>query len=68
MPRQMACDEPSDQRGGQRARTSPGVEHTHFAPVNLEQRRHELRDRIRRQELPQLVLLVPVIIKSRDKR
>ncbi len=32
----------------------------HFAPMNLEQRRHELRDRIGRQELPQLVLLVQV--------
>jgi hypothetical protein len=34
------------------SKAATGVEHTHFAPVNLEQRRHELRDRIRRQELP----------------
>src|SRR5690242_8461028 len=45
----------------------PGVEQPHFAPVNLEQRRHELRDRIRRQELPQLVLLVQVVGRCRSK-
>ena len=39
----------------------------HFAPVNLEQRRHELRDWIRRQELPQLVLLVQVGRRCRSK-
>jgi len=39
----------------------------HFASGNLEQRRHELRDRIGRQELPQLVLLVQVGRRGRSK-
>jgi hypothetical protein len=38
-----------------------------FAPGNLEERRHELRDRIRRQELSQLVLLVQVGRRGRSK-
>lgn len=58
----------SDQRGRQRARASPGVEQMHFAPGNLEQRRRELRDRIGRQELPLLVLLVQVVRRCRSIR
>jgi hypothetical protein len=49
-------------------RAEIGMRQMHFAPVNLEQRRHELRDWIRRQELPQLVLLVQVGRRYRSNR
>ena len=39
------------------ARSNSGVEQLHLASLNLEQRSHKLRDRIRREELPQLVHL-----------